>query len=142
MCGRKYELREASEKYYEACEDGYMPPYFCTPKCQNEYGRKKFRKWLTALLLCLFLGWTGIHRFYTGRIFTGILQLITFGGLGIWWLIDLIMLLTGKYRGKTKYENPYGQKRSYSPQKHSYIISRAELDWDDFKFLTKNLWQL
>lgn len=47
---------------------------------------------VTALLLCLFLGGLGAHRFYVGKIKTGILMLLTGGGLGIWSLIDLIRI--------------------------------------------------
>ena len=39
----------------------------------------------------------GIHRFYVGKIGTGILMLITFGGLGIWALIDIIIIATQKF---------------------------------------------
>jgi TM2 domain-containing membrane protein YozV len=42
----------------------------------------------------------GLHRFYIGKIGTGILMLITFGGLGIWALIDLIVLITGNFRDR------------------------------------------
>jgi hypothetical protein len=49
----------------------------------------------TTLLLWFFLGGLGMHRFYMGDIGIGILQLLTFGGLGLWWLIDGIRLLTG-----------------------------------------------
>lgn len=56
------------------------------------------RSWLVALLLSIFLGGLGIDRFYLGKIGTGILKLITCGGLGIWWLIDLIMIATGKMK--------------------------------------------
>ena len=50
-----------------------------------------------ALLLCLFIGILGIHRFYVGKIGTGVLQLITLGGLGIWATIDLIMIILQKF---------------------------------------------
>jgi hypothetical protein len=56
--------------------------------------------WLVALLLCLFVGFLGIHRFYVGKSGTGFLQIITFGGFGIWVLIDLIMIVTGKFTNK------------------------------------------
>jgi TM2 domain-containing membrane protein YozV len=51
-------------------------------------------------LLCFFLGVFGAHRFYVGKIGTGLLQLVTFGGLGIWWLVDMIMLVSGEFRDK------------------------------------------
>jgi len=50
-----------------------------------------------ALLLCFFLGVLGVHRFYVGKIGTGILQLVTLGGLGIWALIDMIMIILQKF---------------------------------------------
>lgn len=56
------------------------------------------KSWLITLLLCIFCGGVSAHRFYTGYIGIGILQIITFGGFGIWWLIDLIMILCRNYR--------------------------------------------
>ena len=55
---------------------------------------------VVALILSIFLGELGIDRFYLGYIGTGILKLITCGGFGIWWLIDLIMIATGKLKTK------------------------------------------
>ncbi|MCM1577308.1 MAG: TM2 domain-containing protein [Ruminococcus sp.] len=57
-------------------------------------GRVK-NKWV-AFFLCLFLGCIGVHRFYEGKIGTGLLWLFTGGLGGIGWLIDLIILLTKK----------------------------------------------
>lgn len=51
-----------------------------------------------ALLLAFFLGMFGGHRFYAGRPETGALMLITLGGLGIWWLYDLILIAAGGFR--------------------------------------------
>lgn len=51
-----------------------------------------------ALALCIPLGVFGAHRFYVGKIGTGLLQLCTFGGLGLWWLYDLITIASGEFR--------------------------------------------
>lgn len=52
---------------------------------------------LICLLLALLVGALGLHRFYVGKIGTGILYLLTLGGLGVWWVIDLILIVTGKF---------------------------------------------
>ncbi len=56
------------------------------------------KDWLTALLLAIFVGVFGVHRFYTGHTAIGIVQLLTLGGCGIWVLIDIIMIATGAYK--------------------------------------------
>lgn len=53
---------------------------------------------ITALLLCIFLGWLGIHRFYVGKIGTGLLYLFTGGLFGVGWLIDIIMIAVGAFK--------------------------------------------
>ena len=55
------------------------------------------RKILPALLLCLFFGVFGTHRFYVGKVGTGILQMLTLGGLGFWIAFDAIVLILGKF---------------------------------------------
>ena len=56
--------------------------------------------WLTLFLLTFFVGVLGVHRFYVGKIGTGFLMLITLGGLGVWFLVDLILVVTGQFTNK------------------------------------------
>lgn len=56
------------------------------------------KSYTATLLLAFFLGGFGIHRFYTGYIGIGIIQLITAGGCGIWTLIDFINLCFGNFK--------------------------------------------
>lgn len=57
-------------------------------------------EWMITFALVFFLGVIGVHRFYNGKIGTGILMILTLGGLGIWVTIDLIMVLFGKFTKK------------------------------------------
>lgn len=56
------------------------------------------RSKIVALLLCIFLGTLGIHYFYVGRVGMGILYLLTFGLLGIGWIVDIIRIALGSFR--------------------------------------------
>jgi TM2 domain-containing membrane protein YozV len=76
--------------------NGTIPPAPATASPSAAGGKD----WLVALLLSIFLGSLGIDRFYLGYIGLGIFKLLTCGGLGVWWLIDLILLATGKMTDK------------------------------------------
>ncbi len=58
------------------------------------------KSWTVTLLLAILVGSLGVDRFYTGHIGLGVVKLITCGGAGIWWLIDIIFIVTGKRTDK------------------------------------------
>lgn len=58
------------------------------------------RSFIATWMFSWLLGFLGVDRFYLGKVGTGILKLLTLGGLGIWWLIDLILTLAGVQRDK------------------------------------------
>lgn len=71
--------------------------------------------WLTTFLLCFFVGFLGIHRFYTGHMMVGFLQLATLGGCGMWSMTDFLTIATGTYRDSqdrplVKKKYTFGQK--------------------------------
>jgi len=56
----------------------------------------KHRSWFVALTLSILFGPLGADRFYLGKVGTGIVKLITWGGFGIWWLIDVVLIATDR----------------------------------------------
>lgn len=101
-------MRTDQEKYCFSCGTIIDSKAAVCPKCgvpQPDIARNKnlSNRWLVTFLLCLLLGVFGAHRFYLGRVGTGILMLITFGGFGIWYLVDLILVILGQLRDRDGY---------------------------------------
>lgn len=71
--------------------DEYLPPESDEPDVSD-------RSRGVAFALGFFGGFFGLHRFYVGKIGTGIAMLCTGGGVGIWWLYDMVLLATGEFR--------------------------------------------
>ncbi len=66
---------------------------------ENEL-RESPRRRLSAFLLCFFFGWAGWHRLYCNKLGTAYLMLITMGGFGMWWFLDLVMIALGFFKDK------------------------------------------
>lgn len=90
------------KKLSELLKDGLLT--------QEEYDSQKEKllkqnsqsqnQWIVVLLLAFFLGFIGAHRFYVGKNGSGILMILTVGGIGLWVLYDLIIIITGNFKTK------------------------------------------
>ncbi len=73
------------------------------PKCGAEITESNLqpvspKSRLVVAILAWYLGVFGVHRFYVGRILSGIFMILTFGGLGLWALVDAIVILCGEFK--------------------------------------------
>lgn len=74
------------------------PVAVAAPAAYAPAGYATDKRILPAFLLCFLVGVFGAHRFYVGKTGTAIAMIFTIGGLGIWTLIDLIMIVTGSFK--------------------------------------------
>jgi len=99
-------MKKENEKYCFECGNAINAKAELCPKCgvrqplsgKSEEQREKENKWLATLLMCGFAGVFGVHRFYTGHTGIGVIQLLTFGGCGIWVMVDLILIVSGTFK--------------------------------------------
>ncbi len=89
------------------CDHSISEEAAACPKCAAPNALrtdKSAHSKVTLAVICFLLGFLGIHRFFVGKIGTGILMLLTLGGLGIWTTIDFVLILTDNFTDK------YGKK--------------------------------
>ncbi len=89
-------------KYCHACGQTIDAMAVVCPKCGVMQSTalmepESDKRILPAFILCFVLGVFGAHRFYAGKTMTGVLQLVTLGGLGLWTLYDMIMIVIGNF---------------------------------------------
>lgn len=77
-----------------------LSPQTAPPQAPLASAAPPERSFIATWMFSWLLGFLGVDRFYLGKVGTGILKLLTFGGLGVWWLIDLILTLAGVQRDK------------------------------------------
>ena len=93
------------------------------------------REWVVALLLCLFFGWLGVHRFYVGKIGTGVLLFFSSAILiGFFWaFIDLIMIACATFRDKEGRKIDYSSSTGVSNVSHTVVDTSADNSSSDKK---------
>jgi hypothetical protein len=95
-CARCGGVMSATDRFCHAC--GWEVGSAEAPRIPTPVINPSDRNRLTALLLCVLLGPFGAHRFYVGKIGTGLIWLFTLGFLGIGVVYDIIFIATGEFR--------------------------------------------
>lgn len=101
VCGAPLENNTCEYCGYVEQNDTLQPQVVINNQIQSNIPPISSKKKITALLLCIFLGFFGIHRFYVGKIGTGILYLFTYGIFLIGWIIDIIKICNNSFTDKS-----------------------------------------
>ena len=86
--------RECGKKISETAN---TCPYCGAKQRGMRSAETKTLNYTLTLIMSIFFGWFGVDRFMMGQVGLGILKLITCGGIGIWWIIDIILIATKKF---------------------------------------------
>jgi hypothetical protein len=92
-----------------------------------------------ALALATVTGVFGGHRYYVGKIGTGLLQLATFGGLGVWWLYDMILVAAGGFRDADDKRVANWAETESSAQEEGISNEKLELLLDEIDSLRSEM---
>ncbi|MDR2584354.1 MAG: NINE protein [Fibromonadaceae bacterium] len=104
--------KQADEKFCGSCGAVVKIAAEICPKCGVRQNAEQSKSsWKVLFYLSMIIGYFGADRFYVGKIGTGILKLITIGGFGIWWIIDIIIIASGKFTDASgKFVEKQGEK--------------------------------
>lgn len=111
--------KQADEKFCSSCGAVVKIAAEICPKCGvRQTAEQSKSSWKTLFYISFLIGYLGADRFYVGKIGSGILKLITVGGCGIWWLIDLFVIAGGKF---TDASGKFVEKKGERAIKHFII---------------------
>lgn len=94
-CGHNLLIEESFDEINS--KDVNIQNIVTTSECAQGDEAVSNKKWSVVLILCILLGLIGFHRFYVGKGGTAILMLLTFGGFGIWTLVDLVIIALNEF---------------------------------------------
>lgn len=89
--------------YYDNSAQNGQPGYYGQPpifKQEDAYFKRSPKDKFTALMLCLIFGLLGAHQFYAGKYGMGVVYFFTLGVLGFGWIIDIILIASGRFKDK------------------------------------------